>query len=485
MTPKQKLARLVFLLVVGGGLILMGVWFFNTGKLAGQPADRVSVYDQKNRLVIEVAPWQKPVSLNSGSYRVLIQKGGGAKSYFVNIGRMLKTTTVSSETQAEFGREYLATNPQSCLEYVSGVVVSGPCGGAFAQFSAHLPADAKLPPITTTNSSISGDVEDTIQLKNGSNLALLQSANFGNSTQVLGRIELTNNRPSLGLIGPLPWIKQSSTYRLAQYKGGALVYSLSDKKAYLYGDLQKLDDPQEANLPTAKQANLIGYSLAADQDKIAVLFAPPIDEQTPKNLSTEIGTNYGVTIKADKDTDRLVFCGRYLCAFTKSGLVLYETETGKLATRLSGVVDYLAGAGKDYLVDDFGIAEFDFSSLSGNYVYSFGSYKYSSALAVADGVLVNIKDSLGAATLHLSSTLTDKNIDKKIQPLRNTEKISGVSIYKTFIYLSLDLGDPVFDPSINSLSENQQSKNSAKTKIKQLTDQAGISNYTVRVPLLD
>jgi hypothetical protein len=174
-----------------------------------------------------------------------------------------------------------------------------------------------------------------------------------------------------------------------------------------------------------------------------------------------------------------------LCAFTKSGLVLYETETGKLATRLPGVVDYLAGAGKDYLVDDFGIAEFDFSSLSGNYVYSFGGYKYSSALAVTDGVLVNIKDSLGAAALHLSSTLSDKNIDKKIQPLRNTEKISGVSIYKTFIYLSLDLGDPVFDPSINSLSENQQSKNDAKTKIKQLTDQAGISNYTVRAPLLD
>lgn len=456
-------------------------------KLINQATGDVTEFDSDSALVSKHIP--------RGSYEVLVTQKDSSFFSIVSTKPLFGKTRTEGTLNTEKGREFVGNNPGPCMNY-NQVLYTFSCGGKLQTLTKHEPADAQNP---TVSQSFGGDLENVtvsslFQL-GGRTFALtegffsLEDADekvnvleFDGGMQVIKNQELTVKSPE-------------QLFGAVSYGNGFLLYN---------NDLSRLtvhESPEDIagkvidiEKPGAESLSL--QQLSVSGDKIAATFSNKdraLDSDDKNKRSKKQQTIVQLYDKGN--TKSFIFDGtyytsqlcaeEYICLVQDRKLFVYKLDEDKPKKIFETTNVYnVSSSGKNILVNRYdGVFELNPETKIGYVQYSYSDYE-PCGLEPVRGVgyvlcLINTKDDKVAVLVN-NSTGTD-NIDKKILSIIGQPYVSNVSIYKNYVYISPDLGEPEYQEAIKGFGYDAELAKSVDSKLNALIDEIKIdrSRYTI------
>ncbi len=456
-------------LIIIGGFFIVGlfvfIWVYGHSYLEVTSNTQGAKYklvmtDQKTGNKTEVETSEKTIKrfVTRGKYQILIRQGEKSYVASVDTGGFLGTKTVDTKLVAENARKFVGDNPGPCLHYTGLLLYSFGCGDTFDQAVMHAPATINQPTITQKNSGgTDGYIEGFIQIK-GDILALVRSPDADEEEGGPQNIYTINNGSwtiKSGYI--LNKLSGDTTYGISAFNEGFLVYSQDGSKAYYYSNAQ--DEGKVIALTKPSTTGAVFSSLSTDRNKIVALYVTNTEEYDGTNRPTvkgkteiiiEQGNQEGVHYTFNRDFSSASLCGEnLLCLLNNEGLFIYRLNGSKsqLVNQFQSG-KWVKEIGKRlYILTDEGVVSFDSATQTGYLSYSFASYQYCGVREYSSGYvlcLINKKSEKVALAIDVNQSNTS-SIDKKIATLMDMKDVNKLSIYDTYIFISPNLGDLVFD----------------------------------------
>ena len=427
--------------------------------------------------------------LPRGRYEVEITQSDKSYTVATQTHGLFSTVTLNANLQQEKTRAFVGNNPAPCMSYVGGVLVSYTCGGSYLSAKIHVPATANTPTyaVAISGYSVNGNIEGGANTKEGA-LVLVRSASdeSGGSYFIYQVDSGFHPLSSIRLAG----LSTGKTPYMVAHKDGFIVYDGSFSQAAYYASLSSA--PQNIPLGKPEEKNLSASSIAFDPGSTKALALYSSAGNGAKGSSEAIvGQNNNFQhytfrqryVSAD-------FCGTQICLLGSSKTLDVYSLSGskaKLSFSLSGV-QAIKNIGSSFLaVNQNGVINFDTASRTGYFEYSFGDYKFCGLQQdTASAYLLCVINNKGnKAALRIDGMTANKDsIDKKVAQLQKRTEINIVSIYGNYIYISPNLGQLAYQPSIGGYGYDPATQKKVAGEINADIKNVGIdtSVYTVINP---
>lgn len=489
--------------IISSGLLIIGAfiffWFFNHGYLEVEANVKTAGYrlvitDQKTGKKTELTPESNTTKkfVSRGSYEVFVSEPEQNYVAIAEVSGFMKTVHITTKATAEHARKFIGDNPGPCMFYTGSVLFSYGCSDTFNNFLLHKPATQNDPSYTQKNSgSLKGMIEGVLHTKQG-NLVLLKvpgvDEDQGAPHTIYGLDESTGDvTTGTGL----STLNDDATYDILGYKQGFVIFSSAE---LLYFESPKAS-PKQLALPKPKTKNASFVGLATDRDKITALYATNTEEGDAKDQIKAKGKSEVIVLEDSKDAVHYTFkqdatsaalCGdKLLCLMNSTGLSVYDITDNKPAFlyQIFGAKWVKEINKRLYIVNNDGVLVFDTNTKSGSLSYSFGSYEYCGIQSYDKGyVLCLITPSQDKVALVVDVTQSNKtSIDKKIAKLLDTPEIKKISIYDSFIYITPDAGDLIYDDAQQTFTYDPVKKASANAAIQKAVDAQKIDRNLYRI----
>lgn len=441
---------------------------------------------QSNSKAVSDTNYKKLVSKNN--YEISVQSSDN-KSYFAVIGSssFLRTKTVDAALEPEKTRSFIGNNPATCAYLVNGILVTLTCGDYYGNIRLHLPSTDSRPTYVSKvqNAHASGVVEGIINIDNKSYAMI-----YGTTDEEMPPDHsLYQIDSDFGLINKqtLKDLDYKTGYKIEPSAGGFIAYSNDLSKAFYYKSLAA--SPVSLKIVSPKSANVNRIKIHYTSDKHLVLYAADqalsSKQVSELVLTTNNSDTHNYTFK-NKSYSEALFCGNdSVCLLDKNGeLDIFSLSSKKVLYSLNNVSGINNGSGNTILlVNNYGVARFDVNSRVGYYEYSLGSYKFTGLSAAGENYILSLNDNKnrGVALLIQPAIKDVDSIDKKVSQLQKLDVVSFVSTNGRYIYISANMGEPVYDKASKSFVDNPATKKAAAQKINQEIDRLGIdrSKYVI------
>ncbi len=371
------------------------------------------------------------------------------------------------------------------MYYIHNLLISNTCQDLYSQFLEHLPASASVPTYTTkVPGNIDGAVEGIVQLGQD-NVVILRATNGGGHFSFVATADF---KLTSGVI--LTDLDKDKTYTVQPYGNGFIAYDSAIGKVFYY--TSRNQRPSAIDIAAPKDNALRPYALGSNGGAIAVAYSKQegsvsaggqdIENKQSKNRHSvvkvsgsdkEFGFKYNIESFAP--------CGsQKLCLTSQGKLHVYDISGSKARLLYSvGDVQAMIATGKRiFLVRRDDVLDYDIDKNEGVFAYTFSGYTYCGSQLGSSGLLLcvdNQKGARAALLLDQQKPNTD-SIDKKVLKLSKSGSVKSVSTYKNYIYVSPQLGDPVYLGS--SYGYTEASKAAASQQIASAVKSAGIdTNY--------
>ncbi|MDB5164957.1 MAG: hypothetical protein JWL89_583 [Candidatus Saccharibacteria bacterium] len=458
-----------------------------TYKVLNQGGDTVATIESADSHIKKIA--------SKGTAQITVD--GDSKSYFkiTHTKGFLGVTKVVASLQSEKSRQFVGNNPHFCMHYGQDILYSYDCsepGG----LTAHLPATASTPTTTFTE-------------KEPPYIPLIGFIDAGGTNKVLATDDEENSvsvydiDPDLRLTNAarLAEASASDSQNVLSYKSGFIIYNHGLSKIAYYESPVSSPVSIKTISPDEKTKNPVGLSVYGDG--IGALFNDGSDVgdiglEGNQTTGTIAGSSQFITYTQDSAKSYTLnklytsggLCGdTKLCLINSNVLDVYDIGSGeaKYVFSMKDVQRVLPVNGKAVIATNSKVMVLDQESLSGSTQFSYGSGQYCGISQSANGYVlcqITTKDNNVALYINTSQQNTD-SIDKKIYGLLQSPDVSDVSAYKNFIYISPNLGQPIYNLSSGEYEYDPAIKASTNKNINQLIGRLGIntSRYTVINPL--
>lgn len=116
-------------------------------------------------------------------------------------------------------------------------------------------------------------------------------------------------------------------------------------------------------------------------------------------------------------------------------------------------------------------------------MYTFGeAYTFCGIKAVGGGAALCINNELGeSSAIHLTTDRNSDMIDKKVDQLRATDRVTFVSAYKNFIYVTPDGGDLIYSPASGGYIYDPEVLSVANQAIQNAVSELGIDRAKYQI----
>lgn len=442
---------------------------------------------------------------STGHVKKMVKKGtfvvsveGDNKSYFkvTKTTGFLSVTKVSASLQSEKSREFVGNNPNFCTYYGQDILYSYNCsepGG----LTVHLPATSSTPTTTLTEKE-----EPYIPLVGLLSVGGINKAVATDDEQ--DSVSVYDIDQQLRLANPvgLYGVKASDAQNVLPFKSGFLIYNSKLSKIDYFATPTSSSQSLNSVKPNKDTSNPAGLSTFSDQ--VGVLFNSGGDggddglEASQTTTGVIGGTSQVITYHngqsksytLDKFYTSGGVCGiNKLCLVNSGVLDVYDTHSGKplLVFSMKDVQRILSIRGLAIIATSNKVIALNPEDLSGATQFTYGSGQYCGINESANGYVlcqVTPKGDNVALYVDMGQTNTD-SIDKKVYALLKSPDVSDVSVYKNFIYISPNLGQPVLNSTTQQYEYDPVIKASANKKINEAVKRAGINQelYTVINPL--
>lgn len=428
--------------------------------------------------------------VSKGDYEVSVSSGG--ESYFtvVKTKHFLGSTKVAARLMPEKSRVFIGNNPFPCMNYVDATLLSYPCNDYYSSIVRHVPASQGASTYTEDNllTDLSAQIEGT--------------AVSGASTYMLARMQSTGEDQPGGnhIVVPLksnlavsnkidlPNLKVGELYSTKPHPDGFVIYDNLFIEALIYKSAEsrpttlKLERPKEKNMDPVS----IDFSKSSD---VAMIFSRSTGDSGDEAGSEVIVQKKDEVIHQviDGGYNSVLFCGTgKLCLLKETSLEVFEIGADKLNLiyRVRDVKSINKIGEQLLLTNKSGVLEFDTERAEGAYSYSFGEYRLKSVVMIDENkyivALIDNKQRSVALLIDRGIIGTD-NIDKKVMDLQNLSVVDYVSVYKNFIYMAGDIGEPEYNTSTKRREYSPEKKRVTASKINAEIDRLGIdrSKYTI------
>jgi hypothetical protein len=432
--------------------------------------------------------------VHKGSYEIIAEQSSGTYISVANAGGFLKTTHVHGALSAEEARKFVGNEPSPCMYYTGSLLYSYDCKGSLAEGKLHVPATPTQPTYTKVRSiTAPGDnpaIEGLVTTAEGTFMLVYSNTNDPLASahtlyQVQGDLTLSGGQQLLGL-------NNSTGYSIEPYKTGFIIFDAGFENTFYYESAAAT--PVSLAIPQKKSSNLEIYAHSIRGDAIAVSYANQ-DYEPSSKVGEKVTDKSTITILQNNKIKEFAFdtavgtmrlCGNAkLCLLTDKLLSVYDISgnTQKLLYSLGSVVS-IEDAGQDLLISrGGGVFRFDVEKRSGFVSYSFGDATYCGISVDATGYTVCASaNRIGKVALRIDAkTINTDGIDKKVFNLTKTSEISAVSVYDRYIFISPNLGDPVFNYNTGYYDYDQATRQRVNADIDQLITKLGFDTqkYTI------
>lgn len=419
------------------------------------------------------------------NYEVLVEQNG--KSYFsvVKTKGFLGHLTISAKLMPERARTFVGDGPAACMYYLNNMLISYSCGDTYGNINIHVPATATQPTYIAKNTNRSppysstsdGYIEGFIKTSQG-NIALIHSINGGQSFG--GDHIIFNVADSLTSSGAvhLSKLDNNKTYAMVPYQGGFIVYDAALDSVWAYSSTNS--NPIPINLDKPDSKGLHASVLDAQGNLVLAAYLGGADSNKQLAEAIVVDNNISKHYIFKKHYSAISFCGsQKLCAVGAKGLDVYDIsgQKARLLFNVSGVSAIKNSAFGLLIARKQALLNLDVNSRSGFVDYSFGDFRYSGIQNSKNGYILSITNTNSkTSALYIDQTVVNSDsIDKKVAALQKFPGISALSVYKNYIYITPNLGQPVYDSATNSFNYDQATKQNVNNKISQEIKSLGIN----------
>ncbi|MGI9027569.1 MAG: hypothetical protein ACR2FM_01840 [Candidatus Saccharimonadales bacterium] len=507
-------AKYIRAIMIVAGLLLLStlflLWMHNNAfvkitvsNTTNQPYD-YKIVDQKTGKTIHSESKSGSVKkrVSKGSYEVLVFQNGTSYYKVINTGSFLSTTAIKAELQPENNRSFVGNFPDTCPYYAQDLLYSYDCEGNSDALKIHLPATNKAPTAASVvDDALRGLTITGIYPAGGKNLVLLSGRNPVGSSD--GRALISELRPDFSLIDSVvpTGIEDKQYYKIVAYKEGFVLYNNEFTDVLYYPSLGA--KPEKISFEKPNDDKLQPFELIAKNDTLAAIYSYPYDErnfgenQTSNDDRVEVtkGKTVYQVIKNGERKDftfvggytRAILCGQNnLCILNGARLTVYDIA-GKKQKELftvQEVREILTDNDKLVIVREKEVLSMDIASRTGVVGYSYGDYISCGGHGVpSGGYLLCIggpKETKSTLYIDTKKANTD-SIDKKVLSIADQPYIDTVSVYKSFIYIVPNLGEPIYDPAAKGYLPDPGVRQKTALDINKLIDGLNIDRkqYTI------
>lgn len=506
LTSKMKSPRFKMLSVVATillFLIFICIWIYGHSYINIDVKTDVKgefsyeLVEQNSKKTTSISSESKNIKklVKKGTYEVVVKNGDENSFSIKQTKSFLRTNHVEATLNKESERSFIGDNPDPCMSYDQKILITYACGANYGDASAHMPASQETP---TTTENIGGDLSEIglggIINSGGKRLAYLEGHFDAESTEE-ERITIEVNdkfKPvnRFELKGDL----SEGFHQIINYKDGFIIHNRELSDILYYKDPSSA--PEKISMSGPEDTELAGQQLAVDGDRISAYYTNSDRELDSKEGKTvkDDGVSY-VKVYENGDTRSFDFKGsyylaqvcaeKYLCLLQNRELTIYDIsgKKAKEKTKISNVYS-LKNVGTTLKIVRYdGVLDFDLSKMEGHLQYSFGGYTPCGIETTQNGyVLCVISPKNDKHALYIDNEKKNvDDIDKKMIKLRDMPFIDDVSIYKSYIYITPELGEPEYNETVNGYVPNPVIKQKANKDINAIITELGIdrSRYTV------
>lgn len=486
----------IALIVVGLSIMVLVLnWLYGHAYIAVSATNAsssnvtFSLTNQKSKKTITVtgAGTTTKKLVPRGDYEVVVQQDSTSYLTVIHSGSFLTTTSIQAQLSPEHARKFIGDNPGNCMFYSGQILLSSNCGNSFSDVDVHTPATSDQPTfIQKTDSNIDGTVEGFITL-NGAAFVLIQSNDSGAHTLYKLQNDLTLTEPHL-----LSNLDNNTSYSIQAYKDGFVVYTATSEDFLYYTSVTAT--PSTISMDKSVAKDFEPYAQKIENNSLLVAYtnvpdSPDASKVTHPKTTVVVATNGNLsTYVFNKQYGDMSLCAQTsLCLLANGQLDVYDISNAQSVFQysLSNVQSMAVTTHGFVVVKDQGVFEFNPTNRSGFLSYSFGDYSYCGLQLDGDAngyslCLTNNKGKKVALHIDPNSTAND-TIDKQIAALLKLPSINNVSIYDKYIFISPNVGDPVYVDSLQGFDYDPVVKKQAYDAIDQYIQVLGIDTSTYHI----
>lgn len=417
--------------------------------------------------------------VSRGSYDVLVKNG--AKSYFtvVKAGGFFTKKTVDAKLANQKKREYVGNGPAGCTFYSAEVLYSYDCPGT-SLITTHVAATEAVPTYTIKSDTAMGVIKGVVHTKEGV-VVIAQVATTEDGQYSPYRAYVLSGGLSSSSSTDLGDLEKSTGYSFAPYKDGFIAYDIAFYKLLYYANSKS--KPESIATVQPKDSGLKPVSISAHGNSIVATYSNAV-EAPDENLvnvysdKIDVAANKNKKVVKVKPLTKFVVyrdgksqeygqkryfsvvqaCGtNKICALdsdSKRSLLVYDASGKKLSLlyTLTGGKMIKSTDSSLLIVRDSEVLGFDTDSRSGTVQYSYEGLRFCGIDDDQnDYILCIIDNHSQVVALRITQNQDDTGgIDRKIQQLQNIPEVIGVSAYKNRLFVSLEVGNDVYVPELQS-----------------------------------
>lgn len=488
------------------GLILTGlVLFYVVSQISFIKVEVTNGQDQADYSYF-ITPQQggstNKATSKQATYRKLVRKGSyvvetnqSNSSYFelTTAGGFFTTKTVKAELKSEQSREFIGDNPDACMSYIDGRLLSYSCNGERKTVKAHMPAGGEQPTYAKETDA-SGDVFEGLATTQQGTIVLINSGSPDLGSPSLYTAKLDNNGKTSIDGRYMDMFGSSDSYGLKSYKDGFIVYDAGLYTTYYMSSVGA--QPERINNQVPKDTSLNNYLVATNNNTIAAAYTNQ-SKNLSKNVHDEEGLGGSSTIAITGENqnkqidlpgvfDEMEVCGtQKLCVLHNKTLEIYDIsgKKPKLLDTMSGVQSIGTYNNHLLIVTEQNILDMDVDSMNGYVAYSFGDYQFCGLQTDLSGyTLCAINNLERKVALRFDPTKANStNIDKKVAKFQKSTGVLVVSAYKNYIFIAPNYGQQAYNPATKIYDYEPATVKRMNAQIEQDLTSIGIDRSVYRV----
>lgn len=506
----------IIVLITLVSVLVVGIWIYNhsyieinSGDLKSESIITITKSGSNKPLILQGKSTKVKKLLSRGDYEVLVTSGETSYLASTKIEGLLKTSVVNAALKPENLRSFVGNNPGLCMYDLSGVLASDPCGGSVDELEMHLPATNNTPSYTKKAIGPSATLEGLASYNN-TVYAVVRAEKDGEGN---GNYHLSYVFDNSGLFVPASAIEISGLdpnkiYKTSQSGDGIIIYSDSIDEAFIFNPIDSKLSPiklspdagKDLGLRSITSSNGSYISIFSNSEITTTqLFENPggikahgkeFDKNNASLLNSEVfitKQSESVKLSSDKLILEVVSCGelKYCILYSDATMEIRKISSGKLALEhsLSGVLGIKSSGNNFQFIKSSGVYSFDVTSSRGYMIYSFGLYKYCGMNKFGQRNIICISTSDGKRfALNVSiDEINADSIDKKILNLLSEPEFKSISIFGNAIFVSPELGELSFQPSIGGFGYDPVLIKSVASTIDSKVAKSGIDSSKYKV----
>lgn len=446
--------------------------------------------NQENGKTFEKTTSSKTIKklVSNADYEVLVRQNTSSQFSVVSANGFLRTTKLDVKLVTERKGTFIGNNPAGCAEYIKSVLLSYSCGDYYGNINIHRPATAHTPSYVDKilNPGATGMVEGFVENNGAESVLLFRQIEVDEDAPTQHQIYRINDDYSLSNQVVLDELDKSRSYLAINQDNGFLVHDTLFEQAYLYKSAG--EDPASVKLGKPKNSEYQARSLDSSSGKYLVLFSNKIDEESDDKSSEIVVTenNLSTSFEFDKQYTVAKFCGgNNVCLLADGRMDVYNVSGAKqkYVFSVTGVASIATSSYGLLVVTKTGVLSLNINEKSGYFSQVFGGYMFNDINTEESGYILGLTNNknrkIGLWVTHEAAN--EDSIDKKVFDLQKLFEVKSVSVYSNLIYISADIGEPVYNPVTRQRNYDPAEKKAAADKINAEIDRLGIdrSKYTI------